>query len=188
MREVDALGGLMGQAIDATGIQFRLLNRSKGPAVQSPRAQADKLKYESYIRQRLEGMDNLTIAEGIVTEVLVEGGKVCGVRCKDEKEYRAPIVILTTGTFLGGLMHRGDEQWEGGRLDEPASNELSDCLRRLGLEVKRLKTGTCARLDGETVDFDELEIQQGDEKPVAFSFMTEASVSSEALSVFIIVS
>jgi len=172
VREVDALGGLMGQAIDATGIQFRMLNLSKGPAVQSPRAQADKYKYKEYVRSRLEQTENLTIVEAIVTEVLCDGGRVVGVGCKDGSIYNSPIVVLTTGTFLSGVMHMGNRQWSGGRFDEPASNELSDNLRKLGLKVGRLKTGTPARLDGSTIDYDKLEAQPGDAEPVPFSFMT----------------
>ena len=141
VREIDALGGLMGEAIDATGIQFRMLNLSKGPAVQSPRAQADKYQYKDYVRQRLEQAHNLTIEEAVAAEVLLDGtGAVCGVGCLDGRAFTAPAVILTTGTFLKGVMHMGDTQWQGGRLDEPASNELSDSLRKLGLTLKRLKT------------------------------------------------
>ena len=223
VREIDALGGLMGEAIDAAGIQFRMLNRSKGPAVQSPRAQADKYKYKDTIRHRLEACDNLTIEEGIVAEILTaqpEHGQasffakatkdkqldratrdmqLCksshfsvstprnklklellqanratrGVICTDGRTFYAPCVILTTGTFLKGVMHLGTTQWEGGRLDEPASNELSDCLRALGLTVKRLKTGTPARLDGATIDYDKVELQPGDETPVPFSFLND---------------
>ena len=174
VREIDALGGLMGEAIDATGIQFRMLNRSKGPAVQSPRAQADKYQYKDYIRHRLENCDNLTIEEGIAADVLTENGHVCGVRCTDGRVFNAPRVVLTTGTFLRGIMHMGETQWQGGRLDEPASNELSDSLRSLGLTVGRLKTGTPVRLDGATVDYDKIERQNGDEKPVPFSFLNDA--------------
>lgn len=170
--EIDALGGLMGQAIDATGLQFRLLNRSKGPAVQSPRAQADKYKYKDHIRSRLEQTDNLTIIESEVSEILCESGKVQGVICADGTIYKAGAVIVTAGTFLGGMMHIGTEQFAGGRLDEPASNSLSDSLRKLGLELSRLKTGTPARIDAATVDFDNLEVQNGDDEPVAFSFLT----------------
>ncbi len=173
VREVDALGGLMGQAIDATGIQFRLLNRSKGPAVQSPRAQADKYKYKDHIRQCLEQTDGLSIVEGIATEIFTAEGKVRGIRCKDGSEYKAPAVIVTTGTFLRGLMHMGSDKRQGGRLDEPSSNELSDSLKKLGLTLGRLKTGTPARLDASTVELDRLEVQHGDEEPKAFSFMTE---------------
>ena len=172
-REVDALGGLMGLAIDATGIQFRLLNRSKGPAVRSPRAQADKYKYQDFMRSRLEETGGLTILEAMVTDVLVEGRRVRGVRCGDGAEYLAPTVILTTGTFLRGLMHIGNEQSPGGRLGEPAADALSAGLRRIGLELGRLKTGTPVRLDASTVDLDRLDIQHGDAEPVPFSFMTE---------------
>jgi tRNA uridine 5-carboxymethylaminomethyl modification enzyme len=192
VREIDALGGLMGEAIDATGIQFRMLNKSKGPAVQSPRAQADKYKYKNYIRHRLEACDNLTIEEGIAAEVLTDtktpsplrgtppsqgesylNRATRGVLCTDGREFYAPCVVLTTGTFLKGIMHLGTTQWEGGRLDEPASNELSDCLRKLGLTVRRLKTGTPARLDGATIDYDKVELQPGDETPVPFSFLND---------------
>jgi len=172
-REVDALGGLMGLATDATGIQFRLLNRSKGPAVRAPRAQADKYKYKNHIRMLLEQTPNLTIAEAMASQIITEQNRVRAVRCSDGRIYNAPTVILTTGTFLRGLMHIGPEQRAGGRLDEPAANELSDSLRQIGLELKRLKTGTPARLDAATVDLDKLEVQHGDEKPVPFSFMTE---------------
>lgn len=174
VREIDALGGLMGEAIDATGIQFRMLNRSKGPAVQSPRAQADKHKYKDYVRSRLEDLKNLSIYEGTAAEILTGAdGAVRGVTCTDGQTFNAPAVIVTTGTFLKGIMHRGTEQWQGGRLDEPASNELSDSLRRLGLTLGRLKTGTPVRLDGATIDYGKVEIQPGDEKPVPFSFLND---------------
>ncbi|MBE0537407.1 MAG: tRNA uridine-5-carboxymethylaminomethyl(34) synthesis enzyme MnmG [Phycisphaerae bacterium] len=173
VREIDALGGLMGLAIDATGIQFRLLNRSKGPAVQSPRAQADKYKYKDYIRNALENADNLTIHEGVAADILTSDGAVTGVACLDGTQFAAPTVIVTAGTFLRGVMHVGPRQWAGGRLDEPASNELSDSLRRLGLTIGRLKTGTPPRLDAATVNFDEVEVQPGDDEPMPFSFLNE---------------
>ncbi|MEA3224747.1 MAG: tRNA uridine-5-carboxymethylaminomethyl(34) synthesis enzyme MnmG [Planctomycetota bacterium] len=172
-REVDALGGLMGLATDATGIQFRLLNRSKGPAVQAPRAQADKYKYKAHVRSLLEQTPNLTIAEAMATQIVTEGSSVRAVKCSDGSVYNARTVIVTAGTFLRGLMHIGTEQFPGGRLDEPAANELSDSLRQIGLKLGRLKTGTPARLDAATVALDELEIQHGDEEPSPFSFMTE---------------
>jgi len=188
-REVDALGGLMGLATDATGIQFRMLNRSKGPAVQAPRAQTDKYKYKDYIRMRLEETRNLTIVEAMVSQIITEkdnparqtrqtdGGqaadRVRGVRCSNGMVFNAPAVVLTTGTFLRGLMHVGPEKFAGGRLDEPAADKLSGSLEQIGLELKRLKTGTPPRLDAATVDLDKLEIQYGDEKPAPFSFMTE---------------
>jgi tRNA uridine 5-carboxymethylaminomethyl modification enzyme len=173
VREVDALGGLMGLVIDATGIQFRLLNRSKGPAVQAPRAQADKYKYKDYVRMQLEQTANLTIVEATATQIITEKNNVRAVRCGDGRIYNAPTIILTTGTFLRGLMHIGTEQLAGGRLGEPAANELSKSLQQIGLELGRLKTGTPARLDAATVDLDKLEVQKGDERPVPFSFMTK---------------
>jgi tRNA uridine 5-carboxymethylaminomethyl modification enzyme len=173
-REIDALGGLMGLATDATGIQFRMLNRSKGPAVQSPRAQTDKYKYVKYMRETLEQENNLTIVEAMATEILVNNGRVCGVKCKDERVYNTQTVIVTTGTFLRGIMHTGTKQLSGGRLGEPASEELSGSLERAGLVLKRLKTGTPPRLDASTVDFDKLEIQLGDKEPKPFSFLNES--------------
>jgi len=172
-REVDALGGLMGLAIDATGIQFRMLNRSKGPAVQSPRAQADKYKYSQFMQEFLFELDNLSIIEAMVTDIIVDNGKARGLRCQDGVEYKCSVIIITTGTFLRGLMHIGPEQFSGGRIDEPASNELSESLERIGLQLGRLKTGTPPRLDASTVDFSKLQTQNGDEQPVPFSFMTE---------------
>jgi len=173
VREVDALGGLMALAIDATGIQFRLLNRSKGPAVRAPRAQADKYKYKDYLRTRLEQTENLTIVEATAAQILTEADNAAGVRCSDGATYRAGAVILTTGTFLRGLMHTGTQQIPGGRLGEPAANDLSVSLEQIGLKLGRLKTGTPARLDGATVDLAKLEVQYGDEEPVPFSFMTD---------------
>ncbi len=173
-REIDALGGLMGLAIDATGIQFRILNRSKGPAVQSPRAQADKYKYAEYMRETLEQENNLTIVEAMATEILVNNGRVYGVRCRDGSAYSAQTVIVTTGTFLRGLMHIGAKQFSGGRLGEPASEKLSGSLEQVGLVLKRLKTGTPPRLDASTVNFDKLEIQLGDNDPKPFSFLNES--------------
>ncbi len=172
-REVDALGGLMGLATDATGIQFRMLNRSKGPAVQAPRAQTDKYKYKDFIRAQLEQTPNLTIIEAVTSEIITEKDNVRGVRCSNGMIYNAPVVVLTTGTFLRGLMHVGPEQSAGGRLGEPAADKLSESLEHIGLELKRLKTGTPPRLDAATVDLNKLEIQYGDENPAPFSFMTE---------------
>jgi len=173
VREVDALGGLQGLAIDATGIQFRMLNRSKGPAVQSPRAQADKYKYQDFMRVRLEETPNLTIVEGMAAEIQAEGMQVRGVRCTDGAALSSPTVVVTTGTFLRGRMHIGAEQFPGGRLDEPAADDLSVSLERLGLDVLRLKTGTPVRLDMSTLDLDRLESQQGDPDPVPFSFLND---------------
>jgi len=172
VREVDALGGLMGLAADATGIQFRMLNRSKGPAVQSPRAQTDKYRYAAWVRQALEDTANLTVVEAMVDDLVVEDRRVRAVVCQDGTTLRTGAVILATGTFLRGLMHIGTEQFPGGRRSEPSAERLSACLERLGLAVGRLKTGTPPRLDASTVDLDRLEIQHGDPEPVPFSFMT----------------
>jgi len=132
VREVDALGGLMGRAIDATGIQFRILNRSKGPAVQSPRAQADKYKYANWVRQALEQTSGLTIIEGTVRDILTGNGAVTGIRLEDELVYHARALVVATGTFLRGVMHLGTDQWSGGRINESASQGLSLSLERLG--------------------------------------------------------
>ncbi len=172
-REVDALGGLMGLAIDATGIQFRMLNRSKGEAVQSPRAQADRDKYKEFMLQALEETANLTIVEAIAAQIMTQNNQVRAVKCKDGSVYHAETIVVTPGTFLGGMMYIGQERWDGGRLDEPASAELSESLRRLGLTLGRMATDTTPRLDAKTVDVEKLEIQPGDEPPVPFSFMTE---------------
>ncbi|MBN1391266.1 MAG: tRNA uridine-5-carboxymethylaminomethyl(34) synthesis enzyme MnmG [Sedimentisphaerales bacterium] len=173
VREVDALGGLMGLATDATGIQFRMLNRSKGPAVQSPRAQADKDRYAKWMQQTLEQTENLTIIDGIATEIITQEEKVRAVRCKDGSEYRCSTVVIATGTFLGGKLYIGDHCWAGGRIDEPPSAELSQSLKRIGLELGRMATDTTPRLDAATCDLDKLQIQPGDDPPVPFSFMTE---------------
>ena len=172
-REVDALGGLMGLAIDATGIQFRLLNRSKGPAVQSPRAQADRQKYHRFMRQALEQTPNLTIIKALATDIITENNKVQAVLCKDGSVYPAQTVIVTPGTFLGGTIYIGSDRWAGGRFDEPPSIELSQSLQRLGLEVGRMATDTTPRLDAQTCDVDKLQVQPGDQPPVPFSFLTE---------------
>jgi tRNA uridine 5-carboxymethylaminomethyl modification enzyme len=141
--------------------------------VQSPRAQADKQKYQEFMRRALEQTENLTIIEAIAKEIITEGTIVRAVACTDGSVYRTETVVLTTGTFLRGLMHIGTQQLAGGRLGEPAANELSESLKQIGLQIGRLKTGTPARLDASTVDLDKLEVQLGDEKPVPFSFMTE---------------
>jgi len=174
VREIDALGGLMGLAIDATGIQFRILNRSKGPAVQSPRAQADRGKYAKWMQQMLEQTVNLTIIEAIATEIITENNKVRAVGCKNGSVYKAETVVVTPGTFLGGMMHIGSDRWAGGRIDEPPSVELSQSLRRLGLKLGRMATDTTPRLDAQTCDLDKLQVQPGDEPPVPFSFMTKS--------------
>ncbi|HYP26384.1 MAG TPA: tRNA uridine-5-carboxymethylaminomethyl(34) synthesis enzyme MnmG [Blastocatellia bacterium] len=173
VREVDALGGLMGEVIDATGIQFRLLNRSRGPAVQSPRAQADRNLYRREMRRRLEATENLTIVEGEVASIRIVGGRVEGVELAGGAEVAGRSVVLTTGTFLNGLIHVGHKRFQAGRSGEPASIKLANCVRSIGFQGGRLKTGTPPRLDGRTIDYSKFERQPGDESPVPFSFRTE---------------
>ncbi len=173
VREIDAMGGLMGRAIDATGIQFRILNRSKGPAVQSPRAQADKYHYARWVLQALDETPGVTLLEAMVDAITVDDRRVTGIRTSAGTVYSSPTVIVATGTFMKGLMHVGQDQQPGGRLNEPASQRLSDCLRNLGLTVARLKTGTPPRLDARTVDLDTLEAQHGDASPQPFSFLND---------------
>jgi tRNA uridine 5-carboxymethylaminomethyl modification enzyme len=175
-REVDALGGEMAKITDATGIQFRMLNRKKGPAVHSPRAQVDRLLYEREMQRRIAACDGLDVAEDIAEAVLAgDGGDggVDGVLGASGRRYCAPRVILTTGTFLRGLLHVGTDQTPGGRIDEPPANALSGSLESLGLELGRLKTGTPPRLLRDTIDFDRCDVQPGDPDPRPFSFLTE---------------
>jgi len=170
VREIDALGGLMAQVADSTAIQYRLLNRSKGPAVRSPRAQCDRQAYVRAMRDCLARVPNLAVLEETVTDLLLDGGRVAGVRCAGGNVYRARAVVLTTGTFLRGILHRGDKMWPGGRIDEPAAECLSDALCRAGLRLGRLKTGTPPRIDGRTLDYARLAEQPSDPKCVRFSF------------------
>ena len=172
VRELDALGGLMARIADRTGIQFKMLNKSRGPAVQAPRCQSDKVAYRQTIREVLEATDNLVLRQGIVTRVLVEGERVCGVRLKDGDELRAPLVIITTGTFLGGKVFIGDATYQAGRCNELAAIELSDSILSLGFALGRMKTGTPARVHRNSIDYSVFEEQWGDEDPVFFSFET----------------
>jgi tRNA uridine 5-carboxymethylaminomethyl modification enzyme len=187
VREIDALGGVMGEVIDAVGIQFRLLNTSRGPAVWSPRAQADKKLYRGKMRQVLESEPNLRIKQAEVIDLVVEvgavrepplpaglSGRVRGVRLLDGRTVEAGAVIITTGTFLNGLIHCGENQYPAGRSGEPPSVLLGEALRRLGFEVGRLKTGTPPRLDARTIDFAKFQVQAGDPVPTPFSFRTRA--------------
>lgn len=173
VREIDALGGIMGRVADRTGIQFRLLNRSRGPAVQSPRAQADRALYRTEMRRTLENTDSLHLRQGMVMELLVDDGKVRGVLMQDGRRMGSRAVVIAAGTFLNGLVHTGRRTYTAGRAGEPASIELAECLKRLGFPVGRLKTGTPPRLDGRSIDWDAFQSQDADERPVPFSFSTE---------------
>lgn len=174
VREIDALGGIMGRIIDRTGIQFRLLNRSRGPAVQSPRAQADRALYRTEMRKTLEATSNLHLRQGLVIDLIVKDGKIYGVELQDARRLGANAVVVATGTFLNGLIHTGRRTYTAGRAGEPASIELAESLKRLGFPVGRLKTGTPPRLDGRTIDWEAFEPQPADERPVPFSFATDS--------------
>ena len=175
VREIDAMDGLMAKAIDRSGIQFRMLNKSRGPAVHGPRAQADRKLYRGAIQAMLDEIENLTIIEAAVGDLIVENGRLQGLVTEDGVEYRATAAVLTTGTFLGGIIHLGPERTEAGRFGEQPSNLLAKRLRdpALALPMARLKTGTPARLDGRTIDWDSLEMQPADDPPVPFSTMTD---------------
>ncbi len=204
VREIDALGGAMGQAIDATGIQFRMLNQSKGPAMHSPRAQADKKAYQAEIKRLVETTPNLTLRQEVVEDLLTEGKgndqfrmtndecndnpnsslRIIGVRVRGDAVYRARAVVLTTGTFLQALMHTGETKTPGGRAGEGTTGGISAALARLGFQLERFKTGTPPRLNGRTIDYDQLELQPGDSEPKPFSFLTDR-LSVEQLPCFI---
>lgn len=175
VREIDALGGIMGLATDRTGIQFRMLNRSKGPAMHSPRAQADKKSYQREIKRLVEECENLDPRQELVLDLLTEGTaesqRVTGVSVAGGAVYRAPAVILTTGTFLKAVMHTGEAKTEGGRAGEGTSAGISGALARLNFRLERFKTGTPARLNGRTIDYSQTEIQPGDDDPQPFSFL-----------------
>jgi len=173
VKEVDALGGEMAKNIDATGIQFRRLNTKKGPAVWSSRAQADRELYRLQMKSVLEKQPNLLIKQAVVDEVIIENRKVKGVKTSTSEIFLGKSVILTTGTFLKGLIHIGLNNFPAGRMGDPPSNKLSMCLKELGFEIIRFNTCTCPRLDGKTIDFNRLEPQYGDEPPHPFSFSTE---------------
>ena len=173
VKEIDALGGQMGLTTDAVGIQFRVLNESKGPAVRGSRAQIDMDRYRVYMRNLLLNTPNLEISQEIATEILSQNGEVTGVKTHLNNTYNAKKVIITTGTFLNGLIHVGFNKLEAGRVGELSAKDLSSSLRELGLNLGRLKTGTCPRIDAKTINFEILEKQDGDAKPVAFSFRTK---------------
>ena len=178
VREIDALGGLMGRAIDATAIQFKLLNRSRGPAVWSPRAQADKKIYGEWVRRELEAEPNIEWLIGKAGRILVEHGRIVGLAMEDGDTITCRALVVTTGTFLNGLIHVGDEQQPSGRAGEPPSRDLAESIKSFGFEGGRLKTGTPPRLARESIDFDtqvargHFAVEHGDDPPVAFSFLT----------------
>ncbi len=182
VREIDALGGLMGRAIDATGIQFRMLNVRKGPAMHSPRAQADKKAYQNWIKAAVERQDNLELRQEVVEDLLSEKvsgenvsgrERIVGVHVRGDIDYVAPVVILTTGTFLSALMHTGEAKTAGGRAGEGTTTGISGALNRMGFRLERFKTGTPPRLNGRTIDYSRAEIQPGDDAPQPFSFLTD---------------
>ena len=177
VREIDALGGLMGRAIDKTALQFRMLNRRKGPAMHSPRAQADKKLYQQEIKKLIEQQDGITLRQELVEDVLTEKAgesvRVIGVRVQGDAIYRAQAVILTTGTFLSALMHTGEAKTAGGRAGEGTSSGISHALTEAGFRLERFKTGTPPRLNSRTIDYSHAEEQPGDDKPEPFSYLTE---------------
>src|SRR5947209_10996980 len=181
VKEIDALGGVMGEATDRAGIQFKVLNRSKGPAVQGPRAQCDRDLYASAVREILDAEPNLSILESSVSSLVVDGNTVRGVVLQDGARVEAKAVIVTTGTFLRALMHSGEQKTSGGRFGEASADTLSDSLRSLGLKLGRLKTGTPPRVDKKTVDFGRMEKAPGDDTPRPFSILTDALLLPQVL-------
>ena len=177
VREIDAIGGLMGRAIDKTALQFRMLNRRKGPAMHSPRAQADKKLYQQEIKKLIEQQDGITLRQELVEDVLTEkegeSVRITGVRVQGDAIYRAQAVILTTGTFLSALMHTGEAKTAGGRAGEGTSSGISQALTEAGFRLERFKTGTPPRLNSRTIDYSQAEEQPGDDKPEPFSYLTE---------------
>jgi len=179
VKEIDALGGEMAKNIDKTGIQFRRLNTKKGPAVRASRAQADKKAYQDEMKRVMEAQEHLDIKQVLVEELLVEDGRCIGILSQTKTAYLAETVILTTGTFLKGLIHIGDISYSAGRAGESAAERLSESFLSLGFEIGRLKTGTPPRVNAHTVDFNVMEIQPGDEEPLPFSFSTERITQSQ---------
>lgn len=180
VREIDALDGIIGRITDKSGIQFRLLNRRKGPAVRGPRAQVDRQLYRNHMQQEMQKLKGLTIILGEVAALRQNAGKICGVLLGDETEIAANTVVLTTGTFLGGVIHIGDQSQSGGRLGDRPATRLAQDIASLGLPLGRLKTGTPPRLDGRSIDWRRLTRQDGDQEPTFFSFLTETTKTPQA--------
>ncbi len=181
VKEVDALGGEMGLAADRTGLQFRQLNASKGQAVRSSRCQADRRRYREYMQGVVQAQENLVVVEDMVSEICVEGGRVCGVQTQGGVRFKSRAVVIAAGTFLRGRMHIGPKIIEGGRVNEPAAVRLTDNLADLGFKVVYFKTGTPPRLDGKTIDFSKMQIQHSDDRPVPFSFRTRSIPKEQPL-------
>ncbi|HEX19877.1 MAG TPA: tRNA uridine-5-carboxymethylaminomethyl(34) synthesis enzyme MnmG, partial [Acidiferrobacteraceae bacterium] len=171
VKEIDALGGIMARAIDRSGIQFRILNARKGPAVRATRAQADRTLYKAAVRSMLENQEDLSIFQQAADDLIVEGDRIVGVVTQMGLKFRAPAVVLTSGTFLGGLIHIGMENYQGGRAGDPPANALASRLRELPFRVGRLKTGTPPRIDGRSINYDVLAEQPGDTPTPVFSFL-----------------
>ncbi len=179
VREIDAMDGIMGVVADQAGIQYRLLNRRKGPAVQGPRAQADRALYRAAMQAQIAGTENLTVIAGEVVDLIQDGSRITGAVLADGSEIAAQAVILTSGTFLRGIIHIGDEKRAGGRMGDAPAIRLAERIDAFGLPLGRLKTGTPPRLDGKTIDWDSLESQPGDDDPVMFSFLSKAPVARQ---------
>ncbi|WP_209425075.1 tRNA uridine-5-carboxymethylaminomethyl(34) synthesis enzyme MnmG [Pararhodobacter sp. SW119] len=179
VREIDAFDGLMGRAADHAGIQFRLLNRSRGPAVQGPRAQADRHRYASFVQNEVSAMQGLALIEGEVVDLIIDAGRCEGVVLAEGKTLRAPSVILTSGTFLRGVIHIGEERREAGRVGAKASVRLAERMAEIAPRTGRLKTGTPARLDGRSIDWSRVEPQHGDDRPTMFSFLNREPVAQQ---------
>ncbi|MFH1190076.1 MAG: tRNA uridine-5-carboxymethylaminomethyl(34) synthesis enzyme MnmG [Candidatus Omnitrophota bacterium] len=180
VKEIDSLGGRMALAADATAIQFRTLNTKKGPAVRSTRVQVDMEAYRRYMKASILAQRGIEVREAMAEDLIIKNGRVVGVRTARGDRYSAKCVIITTGTFLNGLIHIGLEHWAGGRIGEPESQGLARAIKGLGLRMGRLKTGTCARLDGNTIDFSKMAAQRGDEPITPFSFRTKEITRSQA--------
>ncbi|UCG30065.1 MAG: tRNA uridine-5-carboxymethylaminomethyl(34) synthesis enzyme MnmG, partial [candidate division WOR-3 bacterium] len=179
VKEVDVLGGEIAMLADRTALQYRILNRSKGPAVWSPRTQNDRIQYRTVASSVVDDNRNIDVAAEEVSEIVIEGNSASGVRAVSGNEYHARAVVVTTGTFLNGLMHIGMQSFDGGRMDEASASELSCSLKSIGLSLGRLKTGTSPRVKAASVDLSHLRIQEGDDPPVPFSFRTKRVIERQ---------